>query len=177
VTTVSFRNLATSNSWGTDLNGTLRLGPRFNGFAGFNVFKMVTDGSGDSSLSSDAVTWSTRVNGTYNLTPKTAVQAMYFYRAPMNIERGRFSAFSMTNLSVRHQLRGDKATVTLRITDPFDTMRFRIRAGDDNVLQLTEREFDSRTVHLSFQLRFGQAPRIRQPRPDANGEGGRPGFP
>lgn len=43
VTSVSFRNLATSNSWGTDLNGSLRLGPKLNGFAGFNVFKMVTD--------------------------------------------------------------------------------------------------------------------------------------
>src|SRR6185503_18714892 len=41
VTSVSFRNLASSNSWGTDLNGSLRLGPKLNGFAGFNVFKMV----------------------------------------------------------------------------------------------------------------------------------------
>jgi outer membrane receptor protein involved in Fe transport len=42
VTSISFKNLATSNSWGTDLNGQLRLGSRFNGFAGFNVSKMVT---------------------------------------------------------------------------------------------------------------------------------------
>ena len=33
VTSVSFKNLATSNSWGSDLNGQLRLGKRFNGFA------------------------------------------------------------------------------------------------------------------------------------------------
>jgi outer membrane receptor protein involved in Fe transport len=92
VTSVSFKNLASGSSWGTDVNGSLRLGPIFSGFASFNVFKMVTEGtSGESSLSSDAVAWSTRFNGTVNLSPKTSLQAMYMYRAPMNIERGRFS--------------------------------------------------------------------------------------
>ena len=62
VTSISFKNLATSNSWGADLNGSLRLGQRFNGFAGFNVFKMVTEGGSTTSVAgSDAVTWSARV--------------------------------------------------------------------------------------------------------------------
>ena len=51
VTSISFKNLATSNSWGTDLNGQLRLGAKLNGFAGFNVFKMVTDGGSTSARS------------------------------------------------------------------------------------------------------------------------------
>ena len=32
VTSVSFQNLDKADSWGTDLNGSLRLGPKFNGF-------------------------------------------------------------------------------------------------------------------------------------------------
>ena len=65
VTTISFKNLATSNSWGTDLNGSLRLGKRFNGFAGGNVFKLVTEGGSTTSVAgTDAVTWSARVNVT-----------------------------------------------------------------------------------------------------------------
>jgi len=166
VTSVSFRNLATSNSWGTDLNGSLRLGKRFNGFASFNIFKMVTDGGSESSVSSDAVTWMSRVNGTAQVTPTLTFQAMYFYRAPMKIERGEFSSTQMANLSLRQKLDGDKATVSLRVSDPFNTMRFRIRAGDDNVIQLTERRFGARAVFLTFQYAFGQAPKIRQPRPD-----------
>jgi len=105
VTSISFQNLATSNSWGTDINGSLRLGPRFNGFASFNVFKMVTDGGSQSAIGSNAVTWSGRVNGTSNLTPTFTVQASYFYRAPMKIERGRFEAFQGTNISVRKKQR------------------------------------------------------------------------
>ncbi|HEY0016401.1 MAG TPA: TonB-dependent receptor [Longimicrobium sp.] len=171
VTSISFRNLATGSSWGADLNGTLRLGSRFSGLAALNVFKMVTEGgSGEASLSSDAVTWSGRVNGTFNLTPRTAVTAAYFYRAPMNVEGGRFDAFGFANLSVRQKMRGDRMTVTLRLSDPFNTQRFRIRAGDDNVIQLTERTFTSRAIHLGVQYTFGRPPRVRQPRQDPQPE-------
>jgi ferric enterobactin receptor len=176
VTSVSFENLATSNSWGADINGSLRYGQRFNGFASVNVFKMVTDGGSESSIGSSAVSWSARVNGTTQITPTFLVQTAYFYRAPMNIERGRFSAMHGMNVSVRKKINGDKAVIGLRFNDPFNTNRFRIRAGDDNVLQITERRFGARSTWLTFQLNYGQAPKIREPRPEPSTEA-RPPFP
>jgi ferric enterobactin receptor len=174
-TSVSFKNLDTGTSWGADLNGTLRVGQRFNGLAAFNVFKMVTEGtSGEASLSTDAVTWSMRFNGTYNVTPQTAFSAAYFYRAPMNIEGGRFAAMNFVNLAVRQKLYNDRMTVSLRVTDPFNTQRFRIQAGDDNIIQLTERTFTSRAVHLGVQYNFGRPPRVRQPRQDDQPQSGTP---
>ena len=176
VTSVSFQNLATSNSWGTDLNGSLRLGPRFNGFASFNVFKMVTDGGSQSAVGSNAVTWSARVNGTTQLTPTFTVQGSYFYRAPMKIERGRFEAFQGTNFSLRKKINGDKAIVGLRFNDPFNTNRFRVLAGDDNVTQFTARSFGAHSTWLTFQYNYGQAPKVREVRPEPSAEN-RPAFP
>lgn len=175
VTSVSFQNLATSNSWGTDINGSLRLGPRFNGFASFNVFKMVTDGGSQSAVGSNAVTWSARVNGTTQLTPTFTVQASYFYRAPMKIERGRFEAFQGANISLRKKVNGDKAIVGLRFNDPFNTNKFRVLAGDDNVMQLTTRSFGAHSTWLTFQYNYGQAPKVRETRPEQTEN--RPGFP
>jgi ferric enterobactin receptor len=175
VTSISFKNLDTGSSWGADLNGTLRMGQRFNGLAAFNVFKMVTEGtSGESAVSTDAVTWSARFNGTYNLTPRTSLTAMYFYRAPMQVEGGRFDAMSFANVAVRQKLYGERMNVTVRLSDPFNTQRFRIRAGDDNLIQLTERSFTSRAIHLSVQYNFGRPPRVRQPRQDEQPSGGSP---
>jgi hypothetical protein len=164
---VSFENLATANSWGTDLNGSLRLGQKFNGFAAFNIFKMVTDGGSTSALGSDAVTWSFRVNGTTNLSPTVSVQGMFFYRAPVKVERGEFSSMKMTNFTVRKKLDGDKASVSVRFADPFNTQRFRVRAGDENIFQTTERRFGARATFFTFQYNFGQAPKLRPPREDA----------
>ena len=176
VTSISFKNLATSNSWGSDLNGQLRLGPRLTAFAGFNVFKMVTDGGSTSAVGSDAVTWMGRVNGTSELTKTLVVQASYMYRAPMNIERGRFEAQQLANFALRKKIDGDKSSITLRINDPFNTGVFSVRVGDDKILQITERSFGARTVFLAFQYNYGRPPRVRQVQPDQSGQGGA-GFP
>jgi len=167
VTSVSFQNLDHGTSWGTDVNGSARFGAWFNGFAGFNLYKLVTEGGGnEASLSSNAVSWSARANGTFNLSPRTAFTAQYFYRGATPIERGRFAAMGVANFSVRQKVMGEKASLTLRVSDPFDGTRFRVQAGDDNVIQLTERTFNSRAVHLTFQYNFGHPPRMRQPQPD-----------
>jgi outer membrane receptor protein involved in Fe transport len=165
VTTISFRNLDNSSSWGADVNGQFRLGAKLSGLATFNIFKMVTDGGSESSLSSDAVTWMGRINGTYNVRQGTTVQASYFYRAPINIERGRFHSQSGANLAVRQSLT-DRAVATLRLTDPFKTNRFRVEVGDDRILQLTHRSFSSRALYFGLQYNVGQAPRIRQRQED-----------
>jgi len=163
VTTISFRNLETGSSWGTDLNGTLRFGKKLNVLGGLNIFKTVTEGgSGESAIGSDALNWMARANGTYNFTPNTSMQASYFYRAPMNIERGRFASMSILNLTLRHQV-NPRSTVSLRLEDPVETMRFRVEAGDGNIRQLTEQRFNNRALHLSYQYSFGREPRIRRP--------------
>ncbi|MEO8194274.1 MAG: TonB-dependent receptor [Gemmatimonadales bacterium] len=175
VTSVSFRNLATSDSYGADLNGNMRLGKKFSGFAAFNVFRIVTDGGSESALSSDAVAWATRFNATFNPTDKLTLQGNWFYRAPINVEKGRFSAQTQSSFAVRQKVYGDKATIALRVVDPFNTAGFKIRAGNDDVIQITERKFGVRGTFLSFQYNFGQAPKIRLPQPQDQQSG--PGFP
>jgi ferric enterobactin receptor len=176
VTTISFQNLDVASSWGTDVNGSLRLGPRFNGFASFNVYKMVTEGGTESSLTSDAVNWSARVNGSSQIRQGLTAQAMYFYRAPMAFERGRFDSFQMLNVSLR-QMVSPKSSVTLRVMDPFNMMKFRAEAEYDNVFQITERQMAIRGVQLSFQHTFGQTPRMREPRRQDQPQEPQSGFP
>jgi hypothetical protein len=175
VTSVTFTNLATSDSYGADMNGTLRLGKKFSGFGAFNVFRIVTDGGSESSLSSDAVTWATRYNLTFNPNDKLTLQGSWNYRAPINVERGRFAASQNASFASRYKVLGDKATVSLRVVDPFNTIGFKIRTGDDRLIQVTERQFGVRGTFLSFQYTFGQAPRIRQPQQQP--QEGQAGFP
>jgi ferric enterobactin receptor len=163
VTSVSFQNLDKANSWGTDLNGNLRLGPKLNAFGGFNIFKMVTDGGSQSALSSNAITWSYRLNLTTQVSPTVILQGNYFYRAPVKIEKGRFSAMQFTNLTIRKKLDGDNMSVAVRFQDPFNTTKFRIKAGDDDLEQITARRFGIRATYFTFQWNYGKPPKIRQP--------------
>jgi hypothetical protein len=101
------------------------------------------------------------------VSPTVILQANYFYRAPVNIEKGRFSAMQMTNITFRKKLDGDNMSVAVRFQDPFDTMKFRIQAGDDNLQQITARKFGVRATYFTFQWNYGKPPKIRQVQQEA----------
>ncbi len=163
VTTVSFVNMDHSDSYGADVNAQFRLSKAFGGFASFNVFKMVTDGGSQSALSSNAVNWTARFNANWTLSPATTVIGSFFYVAPMKIERGEFASRSIVQLSVRQKIT-EKSTLTARLSDPFQTMKFKIDVADDNIRQLTTRNFNNRALYLTYQYTFGTQPKLKQRR-------------
>ncbi len=177
VSIVTFENFDTSDSWGAELNGSLRLGEWINLNANFNAYRVVTDGSNvESDLGNDALGWSARGNGMINLGSGLALQLSYFYRAPMDIENGRIGSFSRTNLAIRQQLFNRKANLSVRLSDPFDVSGFRIQREDERFLQRSFRSWDSRQVSLTFTYNFGNRQEERRRRGEfeggeGNGEG------
>jgi ferric enterobactin receptor len=175
VTSISYKNLARSNSWGSDLTGQLRVSPRFTALTNVSLFKQVTDGGSTSAVSSDAIGWMGRVNVTSEITKTLTVQAAYNYRAPLTIERGEYGAQQVANFALRKRIQGDKGAVLLRVADPFELTKFRIKTGDGKVTQLTQRNPESRMVFVGYQYTFGRPPRVRQVAPDQT-SGGSVGF-
>ena len=171
VTSITFGNLAKSNSWGTDVTGTLRLGPKFNGFAAFNVFKQVVDGGSLSALGSNAIGWFGRVNGSSQVTKTVMLQAAYFYRAAMPLEKGQFDPVHMANFALQKKLT-PTANMTLRVNDPFGTQRFRVRAGDDKVFQFTEHNMGARMMFVAFNYSYGRPPKVRAASQEEQASGG-----
>ncbi len=171
------RNAATVDQYGVDANLNFRVGP-LSGFGGASAYRNEVD-VGDLEDARDVTSdgWSGRTNLTWKATPTLDVQGFVMYRSSMRTEQGRFSGFTFTNFALKQKLRGDKATATLRVMDPFGTMGWTMRTDDGQVLQLMDREFGARGAYLSFTWSFGQAPKMR-PRPqEEQGAGGQPGMP
>jgi hypothetical protein len=91
------------------------------------------------------------------------------YRAPTKTEGGRQDAFVFSNVALRQKLWGDKGSVTLRVSDPFNLTSFGFRTADGRVIESTERRFGIRGVYLTFSRNFGQALKLRprEQTPDA----------
>ena len=168
VTTATLANLATANSYGADANGNLRLG-KLSGFVGVSGFRVVTDGSNvQSGLGTSAMSWSARASLNFKLSPSTDVQWFQFYRAPQKMEQGRVGAMQMANVAVRQKL-SERSSLSLRVMDPFDAMRFNMQTATAGLEQTMQRRFNSRAVYLSYTYNFGHPPRLRtppQPQPD-----------
>jgi outer membrane cobalamin receptor len=174
VSTTTFANVATSDQYGADVNSSLRLGP-ISGFGGFSAFQQVTDASNlTTDASNKSFGWNARANLTVKLSPTLDLQAFGMYRAPMKVELGRMRAMSMANLALRQKVMGDKASVTFRVQDPFNTMRMGVITDDGRFYQASQRRFGARAAFLSFSWNFGQQPRVSRPRGEDREEGGSP---
>jgi outer membrane receptor protein involved in Fe transport len=175
ITSISFRNLAKSDSWGSDLTGQLKLGPKLSALTNFSLFKMVTDGGSASVVGSNSVGWMGRINLTSEVTKSTTLQGAYNYRGAMKIERGEMGAQQMLTLALRQKVQGDRGAVTVRVNDPFEMLRFHVTAGDEKVMQVTHRNPESRMVFVGYSYTYGRPPRVRQVAPESTG-GGSVGF-
>ena len=167
VSITTFRNFDSSDSWGVESIGTLRLTNRLNAFGSFNAFRMQTDGSNvESGLGNDAWGWSTRANATVSVREGLSVQLSWFYRAPMDIENGRIGSFSRVSVGARQQLLNERASLSLQIRDPFDMMQFNITRDTPRFYQESVRSFNARQVNLSLTYNFGRQQRQRRQRGD-----------
>ena len=163
VSITTFRNFDSSDSWGLETIGTLRLSDRLNAFGSFNAFRMQTDGSNvESGLGNDAWGWSTRANATISIREGLSAQLSWFYRAPMDIENGRIGSFSRVSLGARQQLLNERASLSLQIRDPFDMMQFNITRDTPRFYQESVRSFNARQVNLSLTYNFGRQQQRRQ---------------
>ena len=139
-----------------------------------NAFQQESDGStAAGAVSSSGFGWSARANANIRISPRTDFQLFGMYRAPMNLEFGRTRPMSMANVSLRQKFMNDKASVTLRVSDPLNRMRFGMLTERDYDATLQqpgyeldmERRFGARALFISFNYTFGQTPRLRAPRP------------
>ena len=95
------------------------------------------------------------------LTPRLDVQGFLMYRAPMDVEQGRIGSMTMSSVSLRQKVLGDKGSLNLRVMDPLNRMGMTTQTRDPLYYQLNERRFGARAVYLTFSYNFGQQPRMR----------------
>jgi len=162
ISTLTFRNFDQSESYGTEVIGSLRIG-KLSGFSSFNAYRIVTEGTNvDADLANDAISWSSRASVSYKIKDGTDLQMFYFYRAPIDVAQGRISSFSVANLSIRQRILNNKGSLTLRVSDPLNMMGFEFEVDQAAFYQLGSRNWESQSVGLTFQYNFGEQIRRAQ---------------
>jgi ferric enterobactin receptor len=164
----TFDNVASTTTVGTDLNVSYHRGPLML-FGGGSAYRYSSDASnlaGD--LSTRATVWSLRANATWKATPLTDLQAFANYRAPYATEGGEQSSMTMMQLALRYKLWGDKGNLSLRVSDPFNMMRFGYRTANGQVIEDSVRRFGMRSIFLTVSRNFGQQLKLRPKTPDVD---------
>ena len=170
VTTRTFANVATSDSYGGD--ATLAVsGTRLSGFVGSSAYRQVSNASNVSpDLSINTFGWRARANGAFRVSKTVDVQALFSYQAAMTVEQGWNASRTQFNLAARQKLMEDQLSLTLRVIDPFNTSRELATTLDPHFTQTSNRARAIRGLLLSVNWTFGK-PEKEKDTIDLSGDG------
>lgn len=179
-TLTTFVNYTSSKSYGAELIFNSQPVPFWNINGSVSYFKTEIDASNISSAYvNEGSTWSGRVSSSLFLPYQFSLQLSYFYSGDILAAQATVEPFSSFDAALRKDLFDGKLTATLKVSDIFNTLRFRVNINNDvNYRELLERKRDTRVLNFSLSYKFGEADKNQQRRRrDSNRENqGNDGF-
>lgn len=161
----TFENLNTGTSYGAELVATQQLFPWYRVNGTFSYFRQIVEGSGPMmEMRNDSYSWSARLVNNLSFPKGWSAQVNAFYRSPVVLFQGEMREMFGADAAVRKNVLGNKGTVTLRVSDIFNTMRFGMYNYGDNFTIDMERVRNSRMIYLGFSYRINEVDRRSQQR-------------
>ena len=179
---VTFRrpeNLSTRDDLGFEFN--FSYSPfkwwRLNG--DMNLFRSIVDGNNFSrGLEADPYTMSGRLTSRTTINKKTDIQLRINYRAPRETTQGTTKAMYSMNLGMSRDVFKKNGTLTLSVSDLFNSRKRRGTVITDNLYREEEFQWRGRTAKLTLNYRLNQKKKRGGGRRGGGGgfEGGREDF-
>lgn len=174
-------NLATENSYGLEFVANADITDWWKTNTNFNFYRQIINGDNiegatTSRLNSDTYTWNARTNMQFKLPASFNAQLTFFYRAPQERPQGRSRSLSVADFGINKEIMERKGTITLRVSDVFNTRRWRSVTFNEDFYSEGEFQWRPRTITLAFtyQLRQtskrGERPERQQRDGDGDGE-------
>ncbi len=117
----------------------------------------------------DNFTWFTRLSAKLPLPSKIDFQTNLFYRGPSENAQSKSKGILSTNMAFSKDIVKDKATLSLNISDLFNTRKRRSETRTDNVYTYSEFQWRQRSIRLSFLYRFNEPISQRNRNGERNG--------
>ena len=105
---------------------------------------------------SDNFTWFTRLSAKLPIPGKIDFQTNLFYRGASENAQSKNKGMLNTNMAFSKDVVKDKATLSLSISDLFNTRKRRSETRTDNVYSYSEFQWRQRSITLTFLYRFNE---------------------
>ncbi|MFN3556392.1 MAG: TonB-dependent receptor domain-containing protein [Bacteroidales bacterium] len=171
VTVSTFENLNRGISYGAELILSQRITSWWNMNGTFSYFRSIIDGA-QMEQEADSYSWSGRFVSNMNLGKGWNLQVNGFYRSPIIMLQGEMDAMYSASAGVRKNIWGNSGTISLNVSDIFNTMRFSMYNYGNNFEMNMERWRTSRIINVGFTYRINEFERRNQRRARDNGDNG-----
>ncbi len=175
ITRTSYANFGNTASYGLELSLTQSVTKWWKLTANGSYYRnQVASYTGDGTRAN--FTGTAYLLNTFSPTKTLAVQLSGNYRAPLVVPQGRLLAIYGVDVALRQRLFHDRAALTLRMSDVFNTRRQYTQLAADGLTSDIQTKYETRVGYLGFTWFLGTnkpASSIEnQPKGDTSGFGG-----
>jgi iron complex outermembrane recepter protein len=152
----SRENADTRASTGFELVNQFQVSNNFDATLTGNLFYSKVDGGNiEQGFTNENFSWTLNFLGNLLIPNWFSVQTQANYRGPIVLPQGQIEPQWTLNIGVRKDVLDGKGTVSLNVSDIFNTRNFRITTEDPRFTQFRQFQRESRIGTLSFTYRFG----------------------
>lgn len=169
VSITSFENFSGRINYGIELSCNVELKSWWNFLISGNYYRNIINGENImSDFTSDSYSWNTRLNNNFTVQKDIDIQLIVNYRAPMEWPQGKVRAMYFADLGIKKDIMKKKGTLSLRVSDLFNTQKFIIDIYGSNYYTYLERKRDSQNIFLSFTYRLNSYKQKEKRREELN---------
>lgn len=152
----SRENADTRSATGFELVNQVQVTNNFDATLTGNFFYSEVNGENiEGGFSNENFSWTLSFLGNWLIPKWFSVQAQGNYRGPIVLPQGQIEPQWSLNMGVRKDVFNGKGTVSLNVSDIFNTRNFRITTEDARFTQYRKFQRETRVGTLSFTYRFG----------------------
>ncbi len=136
----------------------------------FNFYQFETDGIyHDVNYGAKSQSWFNRFSSKIKFFNKVDFQTSLFYRGPYKNAVSSRKGMLMANLALSKDVLKDKGTISLNISDLFNTRKRQMETYYGSFTNYTEFQWRERQINFNFTYRFHQKKKRTRPERDQNG--------
>ncbi|WP_460618690.1 TonB-dependent receptor [Hymenobacter ruber] len=179
VTNTTRLNVGQETNYGLELVATAPVTSIWKVSANASAFRRIIKGSVPTNLdfNNSNIVYTGRLNTTVSPTKKLDLQLSANYRSPVVSAQGQRLTQFNADFAAKQSVLKDKGSITLRVSDIFNTLQFNFNAYGPGFESLARNKRESRILYLGFTYRFGNAgesprPKRKDDQADDSGRGG-----
>ncbi len=156
-------NLSSGQNYGVELilNGEVSQWMRVNANASY--FRQIVHAVPEFAIEkTDNYTWNAKLSAQLTLMPGSTLQISGNYNAPTIMAQGRMEEMYFADLAYRHEFMNRAASVSLRVSDIFDSRQFNSEMFGPGFRTVSERKRDTRVFWIGVTYRFNNYQRTRE---------------
>jgi outer membrane receptor protein involved in Fe transport len=157
IATTTFQNLDSRESYGFEFIAKTTLNKWWSMTTNFNFFRtQVLGNSLQTNFNNANTSWSVMLISTMDIPKIAQVQINGNYRGPVATPQGIMREMYGINVGIKRDILKGNGSVSLNVTDIFNTREFNMITSDETFTQRFGRKRETRVATLTFSYKFGK---------------------